>query len=80
MIRREDRYYIQTGMTVNALDRILYLETMKDVSEVFRERALGFSVYRRVTIIMLILGTVIMHLIASFLSKPIRLLTKARCV
>lgn len=26
---------------------------------------------------MLILGTVIMHLIASFLSKPIRLLTKA---
>ena len=77
VIRREDRYYIQTGMTVNALDRILYLETMKDVSEVFRERALGFSVYRRVTIIMLILGTVIMHLIASFLSKPIRLLTKA---
>ena len=44
VIRREDRYYIQTGMTVNALDRILYLETMKDVSEVFRERALGFSV------------------------------------
>ena len=77
VIRQEDRYYIQTGMTVNALDRILYLETMKDVSEVFRERALGFSVYRRVTVIMLILGTVIMHLIASFLSKPIRLLTKA---
>ena len=77
VMRREDRYFIQTGMTVNALDRILYLETMKDVSEVFRERALGFSVYRRVTVIMLILGTVIMHLIASFLSKPIRLLTKA---
>ena len=29
-------------MTVNALDRILYLETMKDVSEVFRERARVF--------------------------------------
>ena len=50
VIRQEDSYYIQTGITVNALDRILYLETLKDVSEVFRERQLGFSVYRRVTI------------------------------
>lgn len=77
IINLNDKYYIQTGITVNALDRILYLETMKDISEVFRERALGFSVYRRVTIIMLILGTVIMHIISSWLTKPIRLLTRA---
>lgn len=77
LINLDDKYYIQTGITVNALDRILYLETMKDISEVFRERALGFSVYRRVTIIMLILGTIIMHIISSWLTKPIRLLTRA---
>lgn len=77
IINLNDKYYIQTGITVNALDRILYLETMKDISEVFRERALGFSVYRRVTIIMLVLGTVIMHIISSWLTKPIRLLTRA---
>lgn len=72
-----EKYYIHTGVMVNALDRILYLETMKDVSEVFAERAIGFSLYRRVTIIMLLVGTVLMHFISSFLTKPIRLLTKA---
>lgn len=77
IIRREEEYYIQTCITVNTLDRLLYLETLKDVSEVFKERALGFSVYRRVTVIMLVFGTFIMHLIASWLTKPIRLLTRA---
>ncbi len=70
-------YYIQTSSTVNALDRVLYLETLRDVSEVFSERELGFRVYRRVTVVILVLGTVIMHLIASWLTKPIRLLTRA---
>lgn len=77
IIERENSYYIQTGVTVNALDRILYLETMKNVSEVFRERALGFSVYRRVTMLMLVFGAFIMNFIASWLTKPIRLLTRA---
>lgn len=77
VIRRDDRYYIQTGTTVNALDRILYLETMRDVSEVFRERALGFLVYRRVMMLMLVFGAVIMNFIASWLTKPIRMLTRA---
>lgn len=71
------RYYIQTGSTINALDRVLYLETLRDVSAVFYERKLGFKVYQRVTIIMLFFGTIIMHLISSWLTKPIRLLTKA---
>ena len=60
-----------------SLDRVLYLETMKDVSEVFRDRSLGFSVYRRVTVAMLLCGTAVMYLIASFLTRPIRLLTRA---
>lgn len=76
-IEMNDHYYIQTGSTVNALDRVLYLETLRDVSVVFNERELGFRVYRRVTVVMLLFGTVIMHLIASWLTKPIRLLTHA---
>lgn len=77
VITSEEKYYIHTSVMVNVLDRILYLETMKDVTSVFTERQLGFSLYRRVTLIMLLIGTVIMHLIASFLTKPIRLLTRA---
>lgn len=76
-IAMNGHYYIQTGSTVNALDRVLYLETLRDVSVVFNERKLGFMVYRRVTVLMLLLGTLIMHLIASWLTKPIRLLTRA---
>jgi signal transduction histidine kinase len=70
VIEQEGAYYIQTGTAVNALDRVLYLETMKD-------RSLGFSVYRRVTVAMLLCGTAVMYLIASFLTRPIRLLTRA---
>lgn len=77
VICAQDRFYVHTCVSINALNRILYLETMKDVTEVFTERALGFSLYRKVTVIMLLTGMVIMLLIASLLTKPIRLLTKA---
>ncbi len=72
-----DKYYIHTSVAVNTLDRILYLETMRDVSEVFEEREMGFSLYRKVTLVMLVIGTLIMHFIASLLTKPIRILTRA---
>lgn len=73
----EGKYYIHTGTAVVSLNRVLYLETLKDVSGVFAERTMGFSLYRRVMYIMLLAGTVIMHFISSLLTKPIRLLTKA---
>jgi len=77
VIREKEHYYIQTCSRINALDRMLYLETLKDVSEVFHERDMGFTVYRRLTVLMLAVGVIIMYLIASFLTKPIRLLTRA---
>lgn len=77
VIRQGNRYYIQTGSSVNALGRVLYLETLRDVSQVFEERQTGFTVYRRLMMLMLVLGIVIMYFIASRLTKPIRLLMKA---
>ena len=77
VIRLGEHYYIQTGSSVNALGRGLYLETLRDVSQVFEERDMGFTVYRRLTVLMLALGIVIMYFIASRLTKPIRLLMKA---
>lgn len=72
-----EHYYIHTSVAVNTLDRMLYLETMRDISEVYKERALGFSLYRKVTLLMLIIGTVVMYFISSLLTKPIRILTGA---
>lgn len=77
VIRVQDGFYVHTCVSINALNRILYLETMKDVTGVFTERAMGFSLYRKVTVVILLTGTVIMLFIASLLTKPIRLLTKA---
>ncbi|MDE6220251.1 MAG: HAMP domain-containing histidine kinase [Lachnospiraceae bacterium] len=77
IIETSNGYYIHTCASINSLGRILYLETMKDISDVFTERAMGFSLYRKVTLVMLLIGTGIMHLIASLLTKPIRLLTRA---
>ncbi|MCM1174991.1 MAG: HAMP domain-containing histidine kinase [Blautia sp.] len=77
IMRAGGAYYVHTGTAVNALNRILYLENLKDVSEVFTERAMGFSLYRRVTLVMLFAGILIMQLISSVLTKPVRLLTEA---
>ena len=77
IINEQDSYYVHTCVSINALDRILFLETMKNVTGVFTERAMGFSLYRKVTVVMLLTGMVIMLVIASLLTKPILLLTKA---
>lgn len=77
VIRQGERYYVQTGIMVNTMDRNLYLETMEDVTEVFEERAMGFELYRYVTLVMLCASAVVMFLICTFLTRPIRLLTRA---
>ena len=77
VIQENERYYIQTGTVMTVMDRELYLETMRDVTDVFRERRQGFSVYRRLTLIMLACGAVAMYFMSHWLTGPVRLLTKA---
>lgn len=72
-----ERYYVQTGIMVSVLNRYLYLETMEDVTEVFEERATGFMLYRQVTVVMLGVSAVVMFMIGTFLTRPIRLLARA---
>lgn len=77
IIHPDEHYYIQTGTVINTLDRILYLETMRDVTAVYAERTRGFTVYRNLTLLILICSSVLMYFISSWLTKPIRLLTQA---
>lgn len=77
VLQQGERYYIHTGIMVSTLDRNLYLEVQKDITEVFEERVTGFSVYRRVTLVMLAICAVIMFFICTWLTKPIRILTRA---
>ena len=77
VIHPDERYYIQTGAEITALDRTLYLETMRDVTAVYEERTRGFFVYRNLTLLILVVSSVIMFFISTWLTRPIRLLTKA---
>lgn len=72
-----EHYYIQTGTKFYALGRVLYLETMRDVTEVFKERAMGFSVYRRVTVVVLFASSIVMSFLSHWLTVPIRRLKDA---
>ena len=71
------RYYIQTAVKVNATYRELYLETLRDVTNVFDEREAGFSVYRRVCMFVLLCEGIIIFLLSRWLTRPVRLLSAA---
>ncbi len=77
VIQLGSHYYIHTAMEVKVLNRALFLETMRDITGVFTERALGFNMYRKVTLLMLGGSCAVMFLLCFWLTKPIRLLTRA---
>ena len=77
VLQSGDSYYIQTQTRINVSDRLLTLETMKNVTAVYTERTEGFRMYRQVTVIVLLCSGAVMTLIACWLTRPIRLLTQA---
>ena len=77
IIQQGTRYYVHTAMEVQVLNRVLFLETMRDITEVFKERALGFDMYRKVTLLMLGGSCGAMFFLSVWLTRPIRLLTRA---
>ncbi|MBQ7918612.1 MAG: HAMP domain-containing histidine kinase [Lachnospiraceae bacterium] len=77
VIQLGSRYYVHTAMEVQVLNRVLFLETMRDITEVFKERALGFDMYRKVTLLMLGGSCGVMFFLSVWLTRPIRLLTRA---
>lgn len=77
VLRQGEDYYIQTGIVITTLDRMLYLETMRDVTAVYEERDRGFAVYRNITLLILAFSSVFMYFISYWITRPIRILTEA---
>ncbi len=73
----DGRYYMQIATKLNIIDRSLYLETLADITSVFTEREAGFSVYRKVCIVVLICVGIIILLLSHWLTRPVRLLSIA---
>ena len=77
IVCEEEKYYIRTGVLFTEFDRKLYLETLRDITDIFEERNTGFRVYRRMTAAVLCVSLAVMLLITRWLTKPIRTLTQA---
>ena len=77
VVQSGDSYYIQTQTRINVSDRLLTLETMKNVTAVYTERTEGFRMYGQVRVIVLLCSGAVMTLIACWLTRPIRRLTRA---
>jgi signal transduction histidine kinase len=77
IIKAQDRYFINTATSANAMGRMLYLETYKDISSIFDDRDTGFQLYRNITLLALLIGTIIMSFFSFWLTRPIRLLSRA---
>ena len=77
IIEDESRYFVYTASAFSASDRLLYLETLKDITAVFSERDTSLAVYRWVTVITLVFGAFVMYLFSLWLTRPISSLTRA---
>ena len=77
IIKAEERYYINTAESVNVMDRLIYVETFKDISSIFNDRDTGFRLYRAITLLALLFSTIVMSLISFWLTRPIRILSRA---
>lgn len=77
IMKEDDRYYIHIAVTVNVIDRVLYLETIKDITTIYRDKEASFLIYRNVIMATLIMATLIMYIFSIWLTRPIRHLTRA---
>lgn len=77
IIKKAEEYYIHTAMFLEVSGHDFYLETLQDITQIFEEKDLGFLVYRRVTLVLLVLCIIIMYSISAFLTKPIKILREA---
>jgi signal transduction histidine kinase len=77
IIKSKNLYYIYTAHSFSLANRLLYLETLKDITAVFAERDQSIAVYRGIVIATIAFGACIMYFISLWLTKPIRSLAGA---
>lgn len=75
VIESGGHYFVHTATTVEAWGRLLYIETFKDISSIFDDRRTGFTIYRNVTLLMLLVGAIVISLMSLWLTRPIRMLS-----
>lgn len=79
MLRKTDSgYELQTASIVClGEEEFLYLESIRDVTELFRERAFQYRIYRQWLAGLLVVQSVLCYGMASWLLRPLRRLSRA---
>lgn len=76
LCKTENGYELQTASCIQmSEDRFLYLESVRDVSRIFEERAEQYSIYQMWMRILLILECFSIFLSALWLLRPMKILT-----
>lgn len=78
MLRKTDSgYELQTAsMVCLGEEEFLYLESIRDVTELFRERAFQYRIYRQWLVGLLAVQSVLCYGMASWLLRPLRRLSR----
>lgn len=74
--QEEGRWLVLISGSVNAGDGALYLESTHDITHLYEQKADSFNIYRRLTLIILVISSVLMYILSHVLTHPIRRLSR----
>jgi signal transduction histidine kinase len=77
IVKRDGSYYFQTSQRVELLGVMVSIETSRDISAVFEERAEFFGIYQWLMFGMAAVNGVLVFALARWTTAPIRRLSKA---
>lgn len=73
----DDRYYMHTACMAIAGSETVYLESFRDITPIFDERAAQFGIYQKLMGILILLNGVLIYLVSLWIARPIQRLSGA---
>lgn len=71
------RYFMHTACMAAAGDEAVYLESARDITSLFEERAAQYGMYQKLMGILVVLNGVLIYLVSMWIARPIQRLSRA---
>ena len=75
--QQNGEYMISVSCISTAGERLVYIETSRNITNLFKERESQFQDYIRISIFLLLASAAIMWIVSMFLTRPLRRLSAA---
>jgi len=76
VLQDTNSYYIQTVCCLNVSGQIYYLESFRDITSIFKEREVQYTVYKKLLLALIFVNGFISYLISLWLTYPIKKLSR----